>query len=181
MKKVTELKWNEVIHCPTHEIFDKIIALNPENTCKSEWWEAHEKETCYRPKAWAGTGVVYHKQECLDKGYTVYPHTDFLKPNEIRKQDLQDGDECTTRNGILWTYFKHSDRFCREEGYALYEDDLKGFSKNLDIVKVRRSKWDNPLDPDKKTIWEETKEVELTLQQIADKFEIDVDSLKIKK
>jgi hypothetical protein len=81
MRKITDLKPNEVIHCPTQEGWDKIIALNLNNTLRSWHWDKYTSESVYDPNWDNGHGGYSPVEWYETNGYTIYPASDFLEPD----------------------------------------------------------------------------------------------------
>jgi hypothetical protein len=83
MKKVTDLKEKEVIHCPTEREAEAICLLmhnaglkwdSGTNYPNRNRWVTYKEETCYRPAlSRFGTTVQYQKDNC-----TIHPASDFL-------------------------------------------------------------------------------------------------------
>ena len=92
MKKVTELQENEVIHCPTKEEFEKIIALNPENDLRVTMWNAYKQETCYHPFGTIHKGKYCDIDYYKSRGCTIHQARDFLEP------EFEWGEEVEVRN-----------------------------------------------------------------------------------
>lgn len=87
MKKVTDLKQNECIHCTTKEEFEAILKLNPKNDVDISAFDINKKETVYYPKGLNGKGQygalwgVYYRND------NIYEASDFLTPtsNKINR------------------------------------------------------------------------------------------------
>ena len=92
MKKVTELQENEVIHCPTIEEFEKIIALNPENGCDVINWYVFREQTCYNPSNKTYKVNSLGRELYEYDGYTIHQAKDFLEP------EFEWGEEVEVRN-----------------------------------------------------------------------------------
>ncbi len=93
--KVTDLKANEGIHCPTQEIFNQIIALNPKNDVEPENWLKWKERTVYTSFERNGNGAYGSFESAKANHETVYPHTDFLQPKYPERGELVyvwDGD-----------------------------------------------------------------------------------------
>lgn len=83
MKLVTDLKENEVIHCPTLEEAEAICRLmdgaglrwrNGVPYSKITNWAVHKRATCYNPsKGTYSTHSFY-----VDEGYTIHKASEFL-------------------------------------------------------------------------------------------------------
>ena len=80
MRKVTDLKENECIHCATKEEFKAILRLNPKNTCEPSWWRTWEKETIYFPYHQNQTGTFDRLSYAERNNYPIHPASDFLQP-----------------------------------------------------------------------------------------------------
>lgn len=117
----------------------------------------------------------------------------------MTKQDLEPGMVVVLRNGLAYMYLKASkDILLRERGYmplddynfSLYIHNSKRPSK-WDIVKVYKGCYESIFCINlaftikealkKEPIWSRPSYTELTMQQIADKFNIPVESLRIKE
>lgn len=100
MKKITDLKENEVIHCPTKEEFKKIIGLNPKNDCRVHLWDHFKERMCYCPKGDCDTGDFGSENYYIDKDYTIHQAKDFLEP------EFEWGEECDFRDNDLQEWRK---------------------------------------------------------------------------
>jgi len=80
MKKVTDLKENECIHCATKEEFKAILDLNPKNTCELSYWETWRGQTIYFPYHLSQTGTWDKLSYARRNNYTIHPASDFLQP-----------------------------------------------------------------------------------------------------
>ena len=101
---------------------------------------------------------------------------DYLKPGHVVEYD--DGVRCILTQDVHGNVF----------GIEIHNDQRWTMLKDLShIVAVYQITSPSNLhyrvlfESSTKKVWEKTKEVELTMQQIADKFGINVDQLKIKK
>jgi len=107
----------------------------------------------------------------------------------MKKEDLKTGMRVTIRNGDVYTVFLNTgdgDVFCRENGYNHfrgYREDLTSNDNQIeyDVMKVEEPNGSNILNATYHTIWKREKLFELSMQEIADKFQVDVNNLKIKK
>ena len=95
---------------------------------------------------------------------------DYLKPGYVVEYD--DGSRFVITQDI------HGNNFGLQIGAAVMWTSLNRLNN---IVKVHQIDRPGALHTHLTLIWEKPKEVELTMQQIADKFGIDVNQLKIKK
>ena len=101
---------------------------------------------------------------------------DYLKPGYV--VEYEDG------NKFVITQDVHGNNFGLQLGYATMWDSLEMLDG---IVKVYQINYPGALHQTHKhdthltLVWEKPEEIELTMQQIADKFGIDVNQLKIKK
>jgi hypothetical protein len=84
MKKVTDLKSREVIHCATQEEAIAICKLldeagfrwgSGEGYIYDNRWHTYKEDTCYRPQANSYADIEFYKGE----GYKVYLASDFLE------------------------------------------------------------------------------------------------------
>lgn len=91
MKKVTDLKENEVIHCPTEAEAIAICKLMHEAGLKwfdgdfyslGSYWQKFQANTCYRPNK--GT----FDDLCVfgERGCTIHPASDFLTETQSTPQ-----------------------------------------------------------------------------------------------
>ena len=116
-------------------------------------------------------------------------NVELIKGEEMRKGDLKDGMAVEMREGGFYVLL--NGRFLRNGGFndlCDYSNDLKIESEEyFDIMAVykpikacsfgeliRKSSYGAP-------IWTRKEEIELTLEEIAAKFGVDVANLKIKK
>lgn len=111
----------------------------------------------------------------------------------MKKSDLRIGYLCETRSGILKMLMPTQEGkvLIDSEGYytpftSLKDDLTTMFSEKYDIFRVwgwqlLKSKALDFSVEDRELLWERKEEVELTLDDIAKKFNIDVSQLKIKK
>lgn len=127
---------------------------------------------------------------CLDSNKQYYKLVTFSELIQMKKSDLKpgmvveyaDGDKrlVTTINDSLFLMSE-----CAFATLESFNEDLtcNGYS-GMDIVKVYQPKEPSSLGTlfeCKKCIWERQKETVLTMQEIADKFGIPVEQLKIKQ
>lgn len=77
-KRIEDLTEKDVIHCPTIEQFEEILELNPNDTCKNDWWDIYKEKTCYRPKALCETGASESIDSYKKCGYIIHKAGDFL-------------------------------------------------------------------------------------------------------
>lgn len=101
---------------------------------------------------------------------------DYLKPGYVVEYD--DGSRFVITQDV------HGNNFGLQLGAAIRWADfshLDGIVKVYQINKPGALHKTFTYDTHLTLVWEKPKEVELTMQQIADKFGIDVDQLKIKK
>ena len=99
---------------------------------------------------------------------------DYLKPGYV--VEYEDGDKCVLTQDV------HGNVFGIEIGGNVYWDSMDNPDNIVAVYQINElanlHDRDNWIDLTK--VWER-KEVELTMQQIADKFGVDVNQLKIKK
>lgn len=101
---------------------------------------------------------------------------DYLKPGYVVEYD--DGTRCVIVQDI------HSNNFGLQIGEAIGWDSLTILDYIVKVYQINRPGALHKTfihDTHLTLVWEKPKEVELTMQQIADKFGIDVNQLKIKK
>jgi hypothetical protein len=142
------------------------------------------------------------KFKCRSCDYEYYPKSNFDQGEKevinMKKSDLKTGMLVKTRGGERLIVFLNS---CGGEDYlvdnthaylnlASYSDDLIIFPKNVffDIKTIygfidgnRRSSYFSFSIEKRKILWDRKEEYLVTMQQIADKFGINVENLKIKK
>lgn len=85
--KITDLKENEGILCPTIEIFEKIIKLNKKNDITINNLLIN-KDIVYYPFIRDNKGIWSSLQYAKEKGYKIYKASKFLKPslkNRVKK------------------------------------------------------------------------------------------------
>jgi len=92
MKKVTDLRGKEVIHCSTEKEADAICKLMDEAglkwcsgdlyLAKNEWHE-YEKETCYIPCTGEFGSINFLKSN----GYIIYEASEFLKEKDMTREE----------------------------------------------------------------------------------------------
>ena len=80
MKKVTELKEKECIHCTTKEEFKAILELNQKNNCESSYWYSYKENTIYFPYHKNQKGTFAYLEFAKKNNYTIHPASDFLQP-----------------------------------------------------------------------------------------------------
>jgi len=104
MKKVTDLKENEVIHCKTKDEAEKIITLIVDNgfcgfNDVNQWlgyYKYYKKDTCYNPTNQEYCDYNYYKSN----HYTIYPASDFISPI-YTIEDLRKGRCAVVNDGTL--------------------------------------------------------------------------------
>ena len=146
----------------------------------------HKTQTCYALDDGRYSNLNFFKTE----DYTILEWEDFM---EFTKDDLKIGYVVQLRNGdyeIVINSFKGV-VFMNMGSYSYlnsYEKDLKcnGLLEKYDVIKV----WGFANDViqslfigtiSRELLWERKEPKELTMQEIADKFGVDVKDLKIKK
>jgi len=97
MKKVTDLKENECIHCATKEEFKSILELNPNNTVEKSVWKYYREETIYYPCDDNKKGSYSSINHAKNYNYTIHPASDFLQPTYqlTKEQILQIAKNCS--------------------------------------------------------------------------------------
>jgi len=80
MRKVTDLKENECIHCATKEEFKAILELNPKNDVKKIVWKDYRKRTIYYPCDNNKKGSYSSINHAESYNYTIHTASDFLQP-----------------------------------------------------------------------------------------------------
>lgn len=98
MRNIQFIKPDEVILCPTFEIFVAVKSLNPYNGVKDYRWDKHKELTCYNPNPWGGHGSTISANHVKDKVILDYkefignsfkvektPNGFKLKPNPLHK------------------------------------------------------------------------------------------------
>ncbi len=108
----------------------------------------------------------------------------------MKKSDLKPGMVIEYANGERRLVIEFNDElfFLGNYGWGRlkdYPEDLENFNRNFSIDKIYKPRFMTGLDSMLKDvyncIWERPKSVELTMEEIAEKFGIDVEQLKIKK
>ena len=79
MKKVTDLKENECIHCTTKEEFKAILELNPKNDVDLKCWYNEKEETVYYPAKDYLRGDFNSLEYAKEESHTIHPASDFLQ------------------------------------------------------------------------------------------------------
>jgi len=98
MKKVTDLKRNEVIHCKTKKEAKKILKLLIDNRIIEgvalrymlDDWDTHKENTCYEPMDRTTKYCSYDWYNSKSGEYTIYPASDFISPI-YTIEDLREG------------------------------------------------------------------------------------------
>lgn len=101
---------------------------------------------------------------------------DYLKPGYVVEYD--DGSRFVVTQDV------HGNNFGLQIGASIMWDSLEMLDGIVKVYQINRpgaSHKTYMYDTHLTLVWEKPKEVELTMQQIADKFGIDVNQLKIKK
>lgn len=107
----------------------------------------------------------------------------------MKKSDLQTGMVVKTKDGHIFFVFRkgeeivlfNNDCYC---GEALQDDLTNSTNPNLNIVEIFQPEQIRSLSgmlTTRNLIWKREETVELTLQEIADKFNISIDKLRIKE
>jgi len=149
-------------------------------------YENYETETCYALDNWVYADSGFFKTQ----GYTILEWEDFM---EFTKDGLKIGYVVQLRNGnyeivmnsLNGVVFMDMGRYTCLDSYT---EDLKygGPLGKYDVIKV----WGFANDVvqslfigtnSRDLLWERKEPKELTMQEIADKFGVDVKDLKIKK
>lgn len=146
------------------------------------------EETCYSfNRGKFGYTSLYKKRD-----YTILKWEDFME-KEFTKDDLKVGMLVVVRCGYKYLVAKNDNEgmfFTNEEGWTEYNtkhnDMRSAMCEDFDIMKVYSMPSKNRdafnYSTENRTLLFERKEPkELTMQEIADKFNIPVDQLKIKK
>lgn len=104
MRKVTDLKYNEVIHCPTKELYTAIgdLSVKAGLKWKAAWWDhILIGEMCYRPNK---GGEGFSRIAWFEGGgYTIYPATDFID------EDIKVDDYVIMLKAGGWGYHPDND------------------------------------------------------------------------
>lgn len=101
---------------------------------------------------------------------------DYLKPGYVVEYD--DGVRCVLTQDVHGNVFGveiHNDQH-----WAMLKD-LSHIVAVYQITSPSNLHYQVLFESSTKKVWEKPKEIELTMQQIADKFGVDVNQLKIKK
>ena len=192
------------IHCTTNELALETLTIldsmgykwsDGSSLLVSSLWEWYESSTCYRIVA--GTGIACNSRSELEPSY-ILKAEDFINlyKNNMQKSDIKSGMSIKLRNGQMGLIV---DVFGKR--IIQYENNWNDFDKwyNQDLIKIipdTCDDWDimevynisnykhvlrkNICKPEN-LIWKREEVTELTMQEIADKFGIPVNDLKIKK
>ena len=145
-------------------------------------WELHQGSSVY----YFNDGIAYFGKT----GYTILEWEDFM---EFTKDDLKIGYVVEFRNGDFRMVMECQEERVFTSNYGFmrfndYMDNLSSFglTKTYDIMKVwgfARSRYKTLIIDtcDRELLYERKEPKELTMQEIADKFGVDVKDLKIKK
>lgn len=101
------------IHCPTQELWDKVLALIPNCRLNSKTAVGFGDRRCVHPCAWNGSysPIEYYKGE----GYQIITAEEFIAANEkkkepvapVRKDGWKVGDKLPVEFLNLCTYYDH--------------------------------------------------------------------------
>ena len=148
----------------------------------------HEDETCYN----FNNGLYSYKNWYKNRDYTILKWEDFME-KKFTKDDLKVGMLVVVRCGYKYLVAKNDNEgmfFTNEDRWTEYKtkhNDMKSsICEDFDIMEVYSmpSKNRNAFNystENRTLLFERQESKELTMQEIADKFGIPVDQLKIKK
>lgn len=148
----------------------------------------HEDETCYNFNNGSFANIYWYKRY----DFIILEWSDFME-KEFTKDDLKVGMLVVVRCGYKYLVAKNDNEgmfFTNEDGWTEYNtkhNDMRStMCEDFDIIKVYSMPSKNRdafnYSTENRTLLFERKEPkELTMQEIADKFGIPVDQLKIKK
>lgn len=162
-----------------YKVGEKVLYLNG----RKEWLEGIIDKMIWNENNDTLTYYVSH----IDGTSAGQATTMFLKP--MKQKELKDylkpgyGVEYDDGDRCLLTQDAHGNVFGIEIGKATHWDALHHLEYIIAVYQINKPtnlhasiNW-----TDLTKVWEKPKEIELTMQQIADKFGIDVNQLKIKK
>ena len=147
--------------------------------CNTDW-NYFGNKTTYN----FNNGTYGSVEAMLKSDYTILEWSDFRKEKEMTKSELKTGMVVERRNGDKYMVLldtPHGNIFVCKYGWCnmdLYEDDLHAMGgEKLDIVAVYRP--DEGLQ--QKCIWWRSEVKEVTLSEIAEKFGVAVEDIRIKE
>lgn len=185
------------MHCKTREEAKEFCKVMHEagrawssgtSYIRNKRWDIYRDATAYDFNAGRYCSVEFYQE----RGYTILEWSDFRKEKEITKSDLKTGMVVECRNGDKYMVLLDtptSDILVCGDGWVRlqhYEDDLHvvGIEK-FDIVAVYSPDegwqmiyeyWDT-----QKCIWRRSEVKEVTLSEIAEKFGVAVEDIRIKE
>lgn len=148
----------------------------------------HLDETCYN----FNNGSFAYKYWFESRDFIILEWEDFME-KEFTLSDLKVGMLVETRNSGYFLVAKNDNEgmfFTNEDGWTEYttkHNDMKStICEDFDIMKVysmpsKKTNAFNYSTENRKLLFERQEPKELTMQEIADKFNIPVDQLKIRK
>ena len=188
-------KGKYVMHCKTEKEAEEFCKLMHDNKMywasdsrydKCNYYYLEGDTICYDfNKGNFGSENYYGKHN-----YIILEWEDFM---DFKKDDLKAGYVVQFRNGdyqivtdsIHGLLFLNMRSFIEVDQYK-NELTFDGFNKEVDVIKVWGFAYDISQSLfigtiSRKLLWERKEPKELTMQEIADKFGVDVKDLKIKK
>lgn len=164
-----------------YKVGEKVLYLNGKN----QWvegiidkmhWDENNNTLTYHVNNIDGTSAGQATTTMFLKSMKQKKLKDYLKPGYVI--EYEDG------NKFIITQDVHGNNFGIQLGNAIMWSSLDVLDSIVKVYQINRPGalhktfiYDTHLT----LVWEKPKEVELTMQQIADKFGIDVNQLKIKK
>ena len=151
-------------------------------------WILYKEHMCYA----FNDNMFISKDDAIDDGYKILEWEDFME-KEFTLSDLKVGMLVVVRCGYEYLVAKNDNEgmfFTNEDGWTeckTKQNDMKSaICEDFDIMKVysmpsKNRDAFNYSTENRKLLFERKEPKELTMQEIADKFNIPVDQLKIKK
>ena len=190
-------KGKYVMHCKTEEeakefckvMHDAGMKWSSGNSYASDTsWYIYGEGTAYKfNRGMYGTIEFYQ-----DGGYTILEWSDFRKEKEMTKKELKTGMVVEYRDGdkrmVLLGNQVGDVLICGTgwEDLDNYRDDLcHNHHEQLDIVAVYEPHHKREMNPlcwkEQKCIWRRSEVKEVTLSEIAEKFGVSVESIRVKE
>lgn len=82
-KDIDKLTEQDVIHCPTRELFKKTMNLNSNNTLSYLDWDMYEQATCYVPYGFNSEPSYLPFYYSKENGYTIHNAEDFFINKDV--------------------------------------------------------------------------------------------------
>ena len=194
---------NKAIHCATKELALETLSIldsmgykwtDGSSLLVSSLWKWYESSTCYRIVA--GTGIACNSRSELEPSY-ILKAEDFINlyKNNMQKSDIKSGMSVKLKNGEIGIVIDIDGRKIIQFENS-WIDINNDYNQALKLITTKYDDWDimevysipnyecvirKNLCKPKNLIWRREEQKELTMQEIADKFGIPVNDLKIKK